>query len=386
MSYRKFRADYLFTGYNLLDNQYVLITNEQGEVQQIVPHNTAGENVEEFTGILCPGFINCHCHLELSHMKGVIPAGGGMIGFLLAVIRQRQFPREQILQAIADAELQMLHNGIVAIGDICNTTDTIEQKRQGRLYYHNFIEVTGFIEATATQRFDDAKKLFQQFGEQYSLPVESNSIVPHAPYSVSPALFRLIQQFPGNHLLTMHNQESEAENDFFIKGSGGFLKLYEGLKLDISFFQPPGNSSLQNCLPYFYPNQSIILVHNGYISAEDISAIHNAQLTTHFCVCPNANVYIGNRLPDIDLLRRTNSSIVIGTDSLASNNQFSIAAELKIIQQHFPHISLTELLQWATINGAKALELDSLLGSFEEGKRPGVLIVDENFDSVKRLL
>ena len=105
-----------------------------------------------------------------------------------------------------------------------------------------------------------------------------------------------------------------------------------------------------------------------------------------FCVCPNANTYIGNPLPDIDLLQQYQAAITVGTDSLASNNQLSILAELQTIHRHFPQIETKELLQWATSNGARALQLNDVIGSFEPGKKPGVLIVSENLMEVKRVL
>jgi cytosine/adenosine deaminase-related metal-dependent hydrolase len=382
MSYLKFRSDHLFTGHNWLDNSYVLITTREGEVVDIAPVSEAGENIAFFPGILSPGFVNCHCHLELSHMKGVIPEGTGMVDFLIKVIRERSFEPVIIKEAIAEAEMAMLGNGIVAVGDICNTTATIEQKKLGHLQYHNFIETIGFSDATAAQRFEAAHAIYDQFARLYRVPGESNSIVPHAPYSVSPKLFQLIARFPGNQLLTIHNQESEAENEFLQKGTGDFLRLYETLGMDISFYKASGKRSLESCLPYFSPNQSVILVHNVMTNEEDMKAIGNF----FFCLCPNANRYIGNPLPDIDLLRRHGAAITIGTDSLASNHQLSVLAELKTIHQHNPQVLVFELLQWATINGARALQLDTTLGSFEAGKQPGVLVIDHELTAVKRLL
>jgi cytosine/adenosine deaminase-related metal-dependent hydrolase len=382
MSYLKFRSDHLFTGHNWLDNSYVLITTREGEVVDIAPVSEAGENIAFFPGILSPGFVNCHCHLELSHMKGVIPEGTGMVDFLIKVIRERSFEPVIIKEAIAEAEMAMLGNGIVAVGDICNTTATIEQKKLGHLQYHNFIETIGFSDATAAQRFEAAHAIYDQFARLYRVPGESNSIVPHAPYSVSPKLFQLIARFPGNQLLTIHNQESEAENEFLQKGTGDFLRLYETLGMDISFYKASGKRSLESCLPYFSPNQSVILVHNVMTNEEDMKAIGNF----FFCLCPNANRYIGNPLPDIDLLRRHGAAITIGTDSLASNHQLSVLAELKTIHQHNPQVLFFELLQWATINGARALQLDTTLGSFEAGKQPGVLVIDHELTAVKRLL
>lgn len=389
MNYRKFTADHLFTGSEWLSNDSVLITSTEGEIIDIVPAAEAGEGVISFSGILSPGFVNCHCHLELSHMKGIIPEKTGMVDFLVRVIQQRGFDGEIIQKAISAAENSMLQNGIVAVGDICNTPNTAELKKKGRLLYHNFIETMGFIEQTAVQRFEASRAVYEQFARLYRNPTASNSIVPHAPYSVSPALFQMITHFPGNHLLAIHSQESGAEREFIEKGTGDFHRLYQALNIDISFYKPRSTGSLSSYLSHFLPNQSLILVHNTNTNKEDLEYIANCPLpiaNLFFCLCPNANDYIGNPLPDIDLLRWYKASIVVGTDSLASNHQLSVLAELQTIHQHFPHIEKSELLQWATLNGARALELDDVVGSFEAGKKPGVLVIDEQFTKVERLV
>ncbi|AEW01974.1 hypothetical protein A4D02_08180 [Niastella koreensis] len=389
MNYRKFTADHLFTGSEWFSNGSVLITSTEGEIIDLVPASEAGEGVTAFTGILTPGFVNCHCHLELSHMKGIIPEKTGMVDFLVRVIQQRGFDGAIIQEAITAAENSMLQNGIVAVGDICNTPNTVEQKKKGRLLYHNFIETMGFIEHTAAQRFEASRAVYEQFARLYRNPTESNSIVPHAPYSVSPALFQLITHFPGNHLLAIHSQESGAEREFIEKGTGDFHRLYQALNIDISFYKPAAAKSLMATLSHFLPNQSLILVHNTNTNKEDLEFIANSQLpiaNLFFCLCPNANEYIGNPLPNIDLLREYRASIAVGTDSLASNHQLSILAELQTIQQHYPHLEKSELLQWATLNGAKALELDDVIGSFEAGKTPGVLVISEDLSRVERVL
>jgi len=403
MNYRKIKADYLFTGSGLAGPDKVLVITAEGIIEAILPAEEAGEDVEYQPGLLSPGFINCHCHLELSHMKGVLPERNGLVDFLLAIMRQRnaappvpkgadgrpaQVTPDHIRSAIADAETAMLQNGIVAVGDICNTTDTLSQKTGGRLYYHNFIETMGFMEQAAPDRFAHSLRVFEEFAAAYSLPIESNSLVPHAPYSVSPRLFDLVADFPGNHILTIHNQETEAENEFYLTGKGDFRRLYQEMGLDVSFFTGTGKRSLESYLPHFYRNQSLILVHNVATGEADLDFAmrwhgkgdgHYRPQTPglSFCLCPNANLYISGQLPDPALLIRHGCRIVIGTDSLASNHQLSILEELKTLQRHFPGIATTTLLQWATQNGAEALQLDSMLGSFTPGKQPGVLLIDK---------
>jgi cytosine/adenosine deaminase-related metal-dependent hydrolase len=395
MAYRKFNADFLFTGYEMLNGNDVLVTDDSGIVIEIIPLKEAGGNVEKLEGILSPGFVNCHCHLELSHMKGLIPEKTGLVDFLLSVIKQRNYPADVIQQSIADGENALIENGVVAVGDICNTTDTIQQKKQGNLYYHNFIETIGFTESVAEERFGSSHEIFKKFAQYYDLPVESNSIVPHAPYSVSNKLFELIANFPGNHLLTIHNQESEEENNFFETGDGNLRRLYQSLGIDISFFRPTKKRSPENYLHYFHKNQSLILVHNVATSEEDLDVFNNRRLAfgsgyhqtqngsqklqaanLFFCLCPNANQYISGIMPNIDLLIKQDCMIVVGTDSLASNHQLYILEELKTIQQHFPLIETKTLLQWATINGAYALQLSNMVGSLEKGKQPGIVLIE----------
>jgi aminodeoxyfutalosine deaminase len=396
--YRKFTADHIFTGHRLLPEDFVLITNKEGMVIDITEAINAGDDIEKFNGILSPGFINAHCHLELSHMKGYIPEKTGLIDFVLKVIFDRHSGEDEMLAAIETAENEMLQNGIVAVGDICNNTLTISQKNKRKLQYHNFIEATGFTAGVAESRFQRSA----DFYNQYKALFPASSIVPHAPYSVSPELFRLIDAFPNNNILTIHNQETAAENELFKYKQGDFIKMYEKMTIDVSSFNPSGKTSLQTYLPYLKKNQSLILVHNVCTSKDDIQfekqttddrqqtredsqpstinyqlSTSNLKPQTFYCLCPNANLYITDTLPDVNLLVQQQCNIVLGTDSLASNRQLSILEEMKTLQQNFPELEIQTLLQWATFNGAKALQLEDDLGSFDKGKKPGILLIEK---------
>jgi len=388
MAFLKFRADQLFDGYRLLDNQHVLITTEEGVVADITETSEAGDDVRSFKGILSPGFINCHCHLELSHMKGYIPEKTGLIKFVTQIIKDRHFAETGILEEIEKAETEMISGGIVAVGDICNNSLTIPQKAKGRIWYHNFIEASGFLPQLAEQRFKRSLDFFNEYARQYAVPVSSNSIVPHAPYSVSEQLWEKIIHFPGNQLMTIHNQETEGENELFLYRQGEFLDFYQSLDMDASFFQSSGKTSLQTYLSKFLPNQQLILVHNVHTTAEDLAysrQFANSQ-RVYWCLCPNANLYISGKLPDVNLFIQNDLVIVLGTDSLASNHQLSIMAEMRTIREKFTSVKSEQLLGWATINGAKALQLDNILGSFEKGKKPGVVLCEATFSESRRLL
>ena len=377
MAWKKFKANKIFTGYEILGENKVLITDDAGIIEEIVDENEAGEKVQICTGILSPGFINCHCHLELSHLKGAIPEKTGLVDFVLNILQQRHSSQEKILEAINKAEEEMLKNGIVAVGDICNTADTILQKAKARLKYHNFIEVSGFIPEFAFKRFEQAIELYDRFATQPSVE-NTQSLIPHAPYSVSKELFQLINEFSQGKISTIHNQESIEEDKLFKTGKSDFDRLYKQLNIDTSFFKSSGKSSLQTFFEWMKEASQILLVHNTFIKEEDIEAIRS-DMRTYFCLCPNANLHIEDKLPPVDLLRKHQSNIVLGTDSLASNNSLDILSEIRTITNHFPSVSPLEILQWATINGARSLNLDNNLGSFEKGKKPGVICFNETF-------
>jgi len=134
-------------------------------------------------------------------------------------------------------------------------------------------------------------------------------------------------------------------------------------------------------LPHFTKAQSIIFVHNAVTSAEDIAFAKlqtaNYQLSTFFCLCPNANLYITNTLPDVTMLISQQCDIVLGTDSLASNDQLNILEEIKALQRNFPQVELATMLKWATSNGSIALQMNDDLGSFEKTKKPGIVLISE---------
>lgn len=397
--YRKFKADHLFTGTEMLNSNKVLITKKDGTVESIIDAENAGD-VETFKGIISPGFINTHCHLELSHMKGLIPEKTGLVDFVYNVVNERHlayrqagFAEEEILDAIDTAENEMLLNGIVAAGDICNNVLTLPQKKKERLAYYNFIEASGWLPSISQTRFERSLNIYNEFNWQ---PATGNrqSIVPHAPYSVSGELWKLITPYFENKVVSIHNQETSFEDELFLHGTGDIVRMYELMNINNSHFIPAKKSSLQTYFSRLSKAASIVLVHNTFTTNTDIEFAKNNKTDEQllsFCICINANQYIENTMPPIQLLIENDCNIVLGTDSLASNHSLNLLDEMKTIQKKFPGISLEKMLQWATLNGAKALQMDNALGSFEKGKKPGVVCLNQDswdleINGIKRII
>ena len=382
---RKITADWLFPISSEPIENGVIIVDNQGKILKIDSrdhHDIA--SLEYYKGVLVPGFINTHCHLELSHMKGKVATGTTLIPFITGVVTQRGAEAEVIADAIEQAEKEMIEGGIVAVGDISNVTDTFAQKEKGNLRYYTFVEMFDFLQD------NDADKEFEKYKSIYdAIPLAKGSrksVVPHAPYSVSRRLFKKIKDLNAkdNITISIHNQETEPEQDLFLYGKGDFYDFYGKFGISLNTFVPSGKTSIHYALENLDPSVKTLFVHNTLTSKADIGAAQMWSENVYWATCPNANLYIENRLPNYQHFIDDHVRMTIGTDSLTSNWQLSILEEMKTIQRFQSYITFEILIRWATLNGAQALGFEDTLGSFDIGKTPGINLLDLENDFILR--
>jgi cytosine/adenosine deaminase-related metal-dependent hydrolase len=369
---KSFRADYVFPVYADPVKNGIVTVDDLGKIISVTDHHNPPDGpIEQLSGIICPGFVNTHCHTELSHLKEKIKPGNGLVSFIKDIQSFRNSDPKLVEDAIELADKEMYDNGIVAVGDISNTNFSIPMKAKSKLYYHTFVETFGFLPQNALDVFNKALALLGEFK-----PMPS-SITPHAPYSVSKDLFKLIKKYceDGQNLISIHNQETEDENKFYRYKLGGFLDLYQHLGIDISYFKPQARNSMQSVIPLLTNKQNILLVHNTCTNLKDIYFIKRFDRKINWCFCPNANLYIEGKLPKIELFVDQGFNITLGTDSLASNNGLCILSEMRTIQKKFPAISIQRLIEWGTLNGAEFLGIDDDKGSLQPGKTPGLNLI-----------
>ena len=351
----------------------VIVLDDSGTILSIDPleaHDPAG--VEWVEGALVPGFINIHCHLELSFMKGHIPEHTGLIEFVKQVVAIRdQFTLEEQQDAITKAEEVMHRNGIVAVGDISNDTRSFFRKQQDLLRYHTFVEVFDLGPQGTTQALAGGKQTLA------AVPAFSHhraTLTPHAPYSCTPELIQEVSRHNGDHgLMSIHLQENPEENRLFEQGDGAWRNLFAGWGLDDRWLQPSGQSSLATLLKHLQPANKALFIHNTFTSAADIAIAQQYLQEVTFGFCPRANLYIENRLPDYRLFKEAGVRCTIGTDSLASNHSLSIWEEMRTIHQHTDYLGFEALLEGSTLHGAQCLGFEDSLGTMETGKQPGVV-------------
>jgi cytosine/adenosine deaminase-related metal-dependent hydrolase len=399
---KSFQADCIFPIHAPRVEHGIVVTEEDGTIVEVLPAealsglSASGIQHQSLKGIIVPGFINTHCHLELSSMKGQISEKKGLAGFVAEFVAKRgSFTDAEKSKAIETAEQEMILNGIVAVGDISNGADTFALKAKKNLYYHTFIESFDLHPSKTEDAFKRAEALREDLIRLCPDAKKRISVTAHAPYSVTPQLLLKICDLAREKgsILSVHNEESLAENEMFMVGKGSIIDMYKNMGLDFSWFKITGQSSLRSVLPYYGGISKLLLVHNTFTSREEVKwaldfhrnnpstkAVINESKTgnsIYWATCPRANRYIENILPDYSVFSGNEEHVTIGTDSLASNWSLSVLEELKVILENQPALPLETAFRWATLNGAKFLGIDETFGSFEKGKKPGLVLISE---------
>lgn len=372
-----FAAQYVITGTGSRLKRAVITTEDDGTIISV--EDTTGalkekHSTEFYNGIIVPGFINAHCHLELSHLKGQTKKKEGLGGFIEQIRNNRYSPKERIISAASSADNHMYSEGIVLCADICNTPDSFGIKKESRIRYINLLEVFGLDPEKAAARMADITRVAEKAREM-DMPYY---LIPHSVYSISMTLFKILRNETQNNKVTsIHFMETGGEETFLKHHTGPLMSSYERSGLIPSIFEIPENHA-EVILDEITNSGNLILVHCTFVDRDTIRLMKKRK-NLYWCLCPNSNIYIENTLPPVKLLIEEGCEIIIGTDSMASNENLSILEELKTIQLSFPDLPLEDLVSWATFNGAKALGEQEQFGSIEPGKKPGLLLI-ENAD------
>ncbi len=367
---KRISSHYLLTPEGLLPRRVVTVDGGGTIIDISAPENLDREaGVEFYAGILIPGFVNAHCHLELSYLHEAISAGGGFAEFAKGMRANRgRFTEEERMRTADFRDAKMWAEGVSAVGDICNGRTTFGVKSRSRIKYHNFIELFG-LDA-------DPARAFEICGDARRGGLEA-TITPHATYSLQREAFaaavdgteNLVFASETRQPLSIHFMESTDETELFQKrGLMWEWYLEQGLEPDFLNCGSPAERLVRQ-VPADRP---VMLIHNCCVTQRDIDIVmdHFTAPVT-WVLCPGSNRYISGTRPPVELLRKNRLRIAVGTDSLASNETFSMVHELGMLG----NVPLEELLSWATLNGARALGMDNRLGSIEIGKSPGLVLL-----------
>ena len=328
-------------------------------------------------GAIVPGFVNAHCHIELSYMKGLFRKGTGMAGFIDQINSLRDTKSlEEKVRDLDEAMDHLWNQGVVAMADISNCDDSFAVKASHPMYTRTFLEVFGTEPEDCGTVMQGVRKL-KEVADRFGLDAAPT---PHACYTMSPELLTAVSvEGLRSGFLSFHSEETEEEEQMLKLGSG---RMWENRR-EAGMSVPPvtGKSSLLYFIDRLlcgHPapfDEHILLVHECCMDQEGIDAVKAVMNHPFVALCPLSNLFIHNTLPPVELMRRNGLKLCVGTDSLSSNDDLNPVAELYCLQRNFPEIPLGELLTWACRNGAEFLSRPEL-GTLEPGKRPGLVLID----------
>lgn len=374
MAIRRTTASYVYTLDSLepIRNGFVEYDDLDGTilaVGQCAPEEIVSE------GAIVPGFVNGHCHVELSHLQGKFVKGSGMAGFIDQINALRDWAgRERKQELVKEWMDRMWERGVSAMADISNDDSSFDVKSSHRMYTRTFLEVFGSEPEMCSEVMNEVRDL-QQLADKAGIDAAPT---PHSCYTMSPQLLTASAEAGlARGFLSYHSQESQEEEDLLLTGTGA---MYEN-RVRNGMSTPPvtGESSLKYFLsrleqahkaPY---DEHILLVHNVCLQQDDIDAAKRVMNNVYWVVCPLSNIFIHNALPPIPLMRANKLDIVLGTDSLSSNDDLDMVAELVCLHSNFPEVPMAELLTWTCLNGARFLKKDDMLGKLGIGMKPGIV-------------
>ena len=383
---KRIAAKYVYplTSTEPLVNGFVEVEEDGTVVRTGVCEDPAKEPVF-LDGALVPGFVNAHCHVELSYMKGLFRKGTGMAGFIDQINELRDTKSlEQKVSDLMQAMDSLWEQGVVAMADISNCDDSFAVKARHPMYTRTFLEVFGTEPEDCGAVMEGVRKL-KAVADGFGIDAAPT---PHACYTMSPELVTAVSaEGLKSGFLSFHSEETEEEEEMLKYGSG---KMWENrVKAGMSVPPVTGKSSLLYFIDRLlqgHPapfDEHILLVHECCMDQEGIDAVKAVMNHPFVAICPLSNLFIHNALPPIDLMRRNGLKVCVGTDSLSSNDDLRIVDELFCLQRNFPEVPLGELFTWASRNGAEFLSKPEF-GTLEAGKKPGLVLVD-HLDAEGRL-
>ena len=380
MGTRRIAASYVYTleSDEPLRNGYIEFDENDGTVIEVGKCDDPSSE-EFYAGALVPGFVNAHCHVELSHLHKKFRKGTGMAGFIDQINELRDWAgREKKAELVKVWMDKMWEDGVSAMADISNDDSSFEVKASHKMYTRTFLEVFGSEPHMCDGVMEDVTELHKTASEQGL----DAAPTPHSCYTMSPQLLSASAAAGlKDGYLSYHSQESQEEEDLLMSGSGA---MYEN-RVRNNMSTPPvtGESSLKyfidrlaDAAPAPY-DQHILLVHNVCLQQGDIDAAKKVMKNVYWVVCPLSNIFIHNALPPIPLMRSNDLAITVGTDSLSSNDDLSMIRELECLHKNFPEVPMNEIFKWASLNGARFLSKEQELGSFARGKKPGIVLITD---------
>ena len=363
-----------------------VVTLDDGRIVSVA-HGKSDADVALGRAVVLPGLVNAHTHLELSYLRGRIAPAARFLDWvrpMLAARRERSsIDDAAILRATAQAIQEARATGTALVGDVTNTLATVSALADAGMPAHVFHELIGFGGVDVDEQVASARRAIDAvaggavaddaIAEDRDIRL---SLAPHAPYSVSPALFAAIRRDLDAHaptVSTVHLGESPEEVEFLKSGAGPWRTLLEDLGVWNDQWEAPQSSPVEYLAEMGLLTASMLAVHGVQFDGADLDRLRTLGVT--LVSCPRSNRYVGVGSPPLEAFYAMDAEVAFGTDSLASVDDLNMFSELAEARRIAPKVPARTLLRSATLTGAGALGFGDQFGSIEPGKRAALIAV-----------
>jgi aminodeoxyfutalosine deaminase len=314
-------------------------------------------------GVLLPGLVNAHCHLELSHLAGELPTDGGFVPWVEALVARRGRLAPEVVDARTEEAVRFLEaGGTAAVGDVSNGLGHLDLLAASWLRAVVFHELLAWDPAQAETTLVAAEERLRAACGRES-PVELR-LAAHAPHSVSPALLARLAARGG--VGTIHLAESREEARFLAGGDGPWAEFLARRGLGHVAFRPPGVSPVRYLDGLGLLRPGLVAVHAVHVDGEDRRLLADRGVAV--VACPRSNRNLGVGTADVPALLDAGITVGLGTDSLASVETLDVLDDAVLLSRQFPDLDPAAVVRMATAGGAAALGFADL-GALAPGRR-----------------
>jgi cytosine/adenosine deaminase-related metal-dependent hydrolase len=338
-----------------------VVSLSNGRISRLDPGPIPGQDYHDLgDGLLMPGLVNAHTHLELSGLGGLLTPQGDFVDWLERFVEVRAVPtREQAAEATRRAVDFAMQSGTVLVGDITNTG------KAAGVCHAAGLSTVSFHEALGKANAEPPEPAAAWDHEVYT----ARAVAAHSPYSIPASRFQALKAKAAEGPFAVHLAECRAEMEFMAgRGDQGrrlvdFLEV-RGVRRDE--LNLTAERPLAHLLNLKVVDQNTLLVHGVQLSAGEAAEV--AASGASLCVCPRSNLGLTGSLARVADLLVAGANLALGTDSLASSPDLNLMNEARELAEHLPELDPEVILTMATLGGARALGLGDHFGGLEPGR------------------